>query len=164
MNHQRADWEPVEIITAERTGMRVCVFREQDGSYSFELQHRQTSETAGSRYFEQWSNIGPAAMRRRAQFPDTYRMHIVDFGEAMTRAGNALASLVEFEHTVATGDGQRVALGAAVWVRVFDRDPICGTLTSFEDAGTVIVDVPGFGGVVKTPGEVYATEQAARDQ
>lgn len=163
MGEQPDQWALVEIITAERTGMRVCVFRDQDGTYSFELQHRQTGETATSRYVEQWSDIGPAATRRRTQVPDTYRMGIVDFGEAMTRAGNALASLVEFEHTVATGDGQRVAVGAAVWVRVFDR-VTRGTLVSFDADGTVIVDVPGISGVVKTPSEVYATRQAAEGQ
>jgi hypothetical protein len=149
--YDRGSWGLVEIITAESTGVRVCVFRDKDGTYSFDLHRHEVT----SRSQEQWVSTGAVGM-------NNYRHGVADFGEAMTRAGNALAYLVEYENTVEIAGGQRVGVGAAVWVRVFGRDLMQGTVFSFDEAN-VTVDVRGMGGVVKAHGDVYASEEAARE-
>lgn len=80
-------WEPTEIITAERAGIRACLFTDSDGTYSYEVQRRDTGPVAGSRYLDRWMNTGLIAGSHR----------ITDWSEALVRAGNSLAFVIEAE-------------------------------------------------------------------
>lgn len=149
----RGSWGLIETITADQAGLRACLFRDAAGTYSFDLQRHEISD---DRHMERW-------VRAHTDVPDSFRHGIGDWAEALTRAGNALAGMVEVATTIVTGDGQRVAVGAPVWVHVFGRDLMFGTLFAF-DAETATVDVRGMGGVIKRHAEVYAVEEAANQK
>jgi len=88
--------EPVEIIDASFAEVRACIFLdtdEQGDVWSFELQKRETGQTAGMRYYDAWKVVSlPMAA-------PTYSVGIRDMSEAMTRAALSVAALVIEELT-----------------------------------------------------------------
>lgn len=88
--------DPVEIIDATFAEVRACIFLdtdEQGDLWSFELQKRETGQTAGMRYYEAWKVVSLPKVE------PTYSVGIRDMAEAMTRAALAVAGLVINELT-----------------------------------------------------------------
>jgi hypothetical protein len=86
---------PTEVITAKDTGVRACLYTDESGTYSFELQRKVLAHWSDPEMADAWAHwvVVPLAKLRIAQ---TYQTGIADWAEAVTRAALALAGLIEY--------------------------------------------------------------------
>lgn len=96
MNSGNWELRPIEVITAENARARVCLFAENDGTFSFELQRHEVVTQAPTRYLEQWSAVGAVAMKACLGLEPADAVRIYEWPVALGRALKFLAALTEY--------------------------------------------------------------------
>lgn len=86
---------PTEVITAKETGVRACLYTDESGTYSFELERQVLAHWSDPWMAEAWSTWVRVPLEK-LRIAQTYQAGITDWAEAITRAALALAGLIEY--------------------------------------------------------------------
>jgi hypothetical protein len=86
---------PTEVITAKDTGVRACLYTDESGTYSFELERKVLAHWSDPEMAEVWAKW-VAVPLEKLRIAQTYQAGITDWAEALTRVSLALAGLIEY--------------------------------------------------------------------
>lgn len=86
---------PTEVITAKDTGVRACLYTDDAGTYSFELERQVLAHWSDPEMADVWSTWVRVPLKQ-LRIAQTYETGIKDWAEALTRAALALAGLIEY--------------------------------------------------------------------
>lgn len=86
---------PTEVITAKDSQVRACLYTNDAGTYSFELERQVLADWRDPEMADVWSTWVRVPIKK-LRIAQTYQTGIKDWAEAVTRAALALAGLIEY--------------------------------------------------------------------
>lgn len=86
---------PTEVITAKNSQVRACLYTDDAGTYSFQLERQVLANWSDPEMADVWSTWVRVPLQQ-LRIAQTYETGIKDWAEAVTRAALALAGLIEY--------------------------------------------------------------------